>query len=125
MAKVWVLDTETKGTGARVAPLDEAPQKPQERSEDQQPGRLLPPKPRPRPPKAPEPRGPRKFKVVDALSRQVVAEGAGTRETVTALEGFRSTVDVSVYAWEEKPEPGRWRLLTLRERQALWDLRGR
>jgi hypothetical protein len=31
MRKVWILDTETKGTGAHVAPLEESPPKPEPR----------------------------------------------------------------------------------------------
>ena len=33
MAKTWVLDTETKGTGANVVPLDKVVRPPEERSE--------------------------------------------------------------------------------------------
>src|SRR5215211_5536406 len=31
MTKVWILDTETKGTGAHVAPLEDAPSEPRRR----------------------------------------------------------------------------------------------
>jgi hypothetical protein len=54
MGKVWVLDTETKGTGARMVPLEDVLEKPQPRGE---------PAPRPRKPRAAtraaEPRSPR------------------------------------------------------------------
>src|SRR4051812_34772291 len=47
MAKVWVLDTETKGTGANVVPLDKVVRPPAERPPDERPARERPPKPKP------------------------------------------------------------------------------
>jgi len=117
MAKVWILDTETKGTGANVVPLEKAGAKPAP-----EPAPLfVPPPRRPRPAPEPEPREPLRFKVVDVMTERVVAEGTGVRETVDSLEGVRSVVDVLVYVWE--PEPARWRLLTLGEQRDLWGLR--
>jgi hypothetical protein len=118
MAKVWVLDTETKGTGARVVPLEKALKRPAPSDEPF----FVPPKPRPRPEPAPEPRRPRTFRVVDVMTQEVLAEGAGLRATLGVLDGVRSVVDVRIFVWE--PEPGRWRLLTLGEQQALWARRG-
>jgi hypothetical protein len=117
MGKVWVLDTETKGTGANVVPLEKVLTK---RSSVAEP-LFVPRKPRPRPPEAPAPRRPREFKVVDLMTRQVLAEGASARETVDILSGIRSVVDVSVYVWQ--PERDRWRMLTFDELRALWRLR--
>jgi hypothetical protein len=57
------------------------------------------------------------------MTQRVLAEGADARATVGVLEEQRSVVDVSVYVWEEQRE--RWQQLTQRERQMLWDLRGR
>jgi hypothetical protein len=118
MAKTWVLDTETKGTGATMVPLEKARPKPA-RGEPFPVAR----KPQPRPEPAPAPRAPRRFKVVDAMTRQALAEDASIRETVEALKGVRSVVDVSVYVWE--PDRDDWRMLTLRERRKVWDLRDR
>jgi hypothetical protein len=117
MGRIWVLDTETKGTGAEMVPLDKVQQKP---ARDTEP-LFVPPKPTPREPKPAEPRAPRRFKVVDVATREVLAEGAGARETLRVLGDVRSTVDVSVFVWE--PERDDWRLLTLGEQRTLWDRR--
>ena len=120
MGKTWVLDTETKGTGAEVVPLEKALQK-----------------------RGPEPplnlvrfkraeavdrplldeRHARRFKVVDLLTRETLAEDADTRETLDALGRVRSVVDVHVFVWQPRAE--RWRLLTLDEQRALWARRRR
>jgi hypothetical protein len=113
--KVWVLDTETKGTGAEMVPLDGR------RAVE---GRgVVVVEPRPKPEKAPEPKLPRRFKVVDVMTERVLAEGADTRATVDLLEGVRSFVDVSIHVWEEKA--AKWQQLTQREARMLWGLRGR
>ena len=118
MAKVWVLDTETKGTGAEMVPLEKVLRKPA--SEPVR--RRARPVPRPaRKEKAPEPTPPRRFRVIDALSREVMAEDTGLAETVELLGGVRQAVDVSVYVWE--PKANDWRLLTRRELSLLWDRR--
>ena len=113
--KVWVLDTETKGTGAQMVPLDTTvkqgarPSVVRERPE--------------RPAAEPGAREPRLFKVVDVMTREVLTEGAGTRETVDVLKKARSVVDVSVHVWE--PGAGKWQPLTQREQKMLWDLASR
>jgi hypothetical protein len=61
--------------------------------------------------------------VIDALSREVIADDANANQTIELLRGVERPVDVSVYVWESKPET--WRLLTRRERSLLWDLRQR
>ena len=118
MGKIWVLDTETKGTGANMVPLEKV-QKPAAENEPI----FVAPKPRPRPAKAPEPRQPRKFKVVDVMTRQVLAEDAGARATVDLLRGVRSVVDVNVHVWEQKAQ--KWRLMTFGEKRAMWEFRDR
>ena len=117
MGRIWVLDTETKGTGAEMVPLDTVRRKPVPRSEPL----FVPPKPRPRPPEPAEPRGPRAFKVVDVATREVLADGASAPETLGVLADVRSIVDVHVSVWE--PERDRWRLLTLAEQRVMWDRR--
>jgi hypothetical protein len=118
MAKTWVLDTETKGTGANMVPLKDA------RAEQRTPPRVdVPPKPRPRPEPAPQPRRPPRFKVVDVMTRETLAEGADGRATIDLLKTVRSMVDVHISRWDD--EHGTWRLLSLAEQRAIWDLRGR
>jgi len=118
--KVWVLDTETKGTGAEVVPLDKVLRKPGS-------GEPLvvhaPPKREPRPPKEPEPKRPREFKIVDVTTGEVLGEHLDTRAAVAALEGVDSIVDVRIYAWDHRND--KWVLLTLGEQRALWQFRGR
>jgi hypothetical protein len=120
MGKVWVLDTETKGTGAEMVPLEKALERPTEKR------RLFADlKPEPRreeAPEASETRSRPRFKVVDVMTREALVEDVGTRAAVEALAGVRSAVDVSVYVWEETRD--RWRQLSHRERRLLWDLRG-
>jgi len=120
VAKVWVLDTATKGTGAEMVPLEKVLRKPA--SEPVR--RRARPVPKPaRKEKEPEPTPPRRFRVIDALSRQVLADDAKAPETIEVLRGIERPVDVSVYVWEPKPET--WRLLTLREKSLLWEFRQR
>jgi hypothetical protein len=118
MGKKWVLDTETKGTGAQMLPLDKVLREPAGK-----PARRPVPPPRPTPDPVPQPPAPRRFKVVDVMTREVLAEGAGTRATVALLEEVRSIVDVAMYVWSDRT--GRWQLLSFPESKMLWNLRGR
>src|SRR5580704_4610337 len=114
MARVWVLDSSTKGTGATMVPLESVLRKPSGGSD----AIYVPP---PRPPKAPpaaEPRRPRRFKVVDIRSREVLADDATARATIQVLNGVRSIVDVNVYIWT--PATEKWRLLPFPEQRLLW-----
>lgn len=122
MAKTWKLDTETKGTGANVVPLD-APAKPRKKS-DAEPlfaPQRRPPRAEAAPAPAPRPR--RRFRVVDVMNGRALLEDGDTRAAVDTLAGLRSVVDARVYVWSEQART--WRLLTGEERRALWDLRGR
>ena len=119
MGRVWVLDTGTKGTGAEMVPLEKVLHGPN--SARKRP--LVAPKPEPQPEKAAAPRRPPRFKVVDVMSRRVLAEGTTTRGTIDVLEQARSIVDVTLYVWEH--EAAGWRMLSHRERRLLWELRGR
>ena len=89
MARVWVLDTETKGTGANMVPLERVLKKP---GSEEVAVRVLP-QPRPPAPKPPEPRQPRQFKVVDVMTREVLAEGAdlGPRSSSSTTSAASST----------------------------------
>lgn len=121
MGKVWVLDTETKGTGANVVPLEKVRQKP--------PARVAPlavaprERTRPAPAERAEPKPAPRFKVVDLMTRQTLIEGASGRETIDVLKRVRSVVDVNLYIWDYERE--HWQLLTLAERRAIWNLRDR
>jgi hypothetical protein len=81
---------------------------------------FVPRKPQPREQETPEPRPPRRFRVVDVMTRQALADGASAREAVDVLEDVRSSVDVNVSVWSEEKE--RWRMLTLAEQRAMWEL---
>jgi hypothetical protein len=115
--RVWVLDTETKGTGAQMVPLDKVLARP--KPADEPP--YVPPPREPPPPEPPAPRQPRRFRVIDVMTRAVLADDADARTTVELLGAVRSPVDVSLYVWE--PAAGRWRLLTLAEQRELWNRR--
>lgn len=113
-----MLDTETKGTGAEMVPLDKV----QRRSAE--PRHVhVPPERRPRPKPPPEPEPPRRFKVVDVMTREVLTDDATARAAVDALRDMRSIVDVRISVWEPARET--WRLLTLGEQRMLWALRDR
>ena len=119
MGKVWILDTETKGTGANMVPLEKVL-----RRGDPDVDRVFdPPKPRVPAVEEPAPRAPREFKVVDVMTRQVLAEDADGRATVDLLKTLRSMVDVVLFVWE--PEQAEWRMLSLDEQRAIWALRDR
>ena len=121
MGKVWVLDTETKGTGANVRPLENAPPRP-DAAREREPI-VVPPKPRPPAAKPPAPKRPPRFRVVDVMTGQTLAEDADGRATVDVLKGVRSVVDVRIWRWDD--EADRWHPLTLAEQRAIWDLRDR
>jgi hypothetical protein len=118
MAKVWVLDTETKGTGATMVPLERVLRRPTAEPELATVEFERPPR---RPPPAPAPPEPRRFRVVDVRSRRVLGDELDTRAALGVLRGVASVVDVHVHVWQ--PDSGRWRLLTHGEQQSLWRLR--
>ena len=72
--KVWVLDSETKGTGAQMVPLEDVEQKPAPR----------PPRPRPRPaPQAPS--RPRKRKKQPERTASALPPGHVRKKTTGEL----------------------------------------
>jgi hypothetical protein len=115
--RVWVLDTETKGTGAQMVPLDRARREGRPAKEPF----FVPPKRRPREPKPAAPRAPRRFRIVDVMTRERLADDVDARTALGVLAGVRSSVDVSVHVWE--PDSERWRMLTLPEQRLLWERR--
>lgn len=111
-----MLDTHTKGTGANMVPLDRVLR----HGSDSVPGFTLPERRR----SEAEPAGPRapyRFKVIDVMTRQVLAEDVDARGAVDALRGVRSIVDVTVYVYDEAAE--RWRMLSFGETRELWEHR--
>ena len=119
MSKTWVLDTETKGTGAHIAPLRHgAPARERELSLT----RFRPPAPAPAEPSGPAPApAPRRFRVVDVLAGVTIADDVHVADALLALRRLRKPIDARVYVWEE--QQGRWRLLGLDETRALWGMR--
>jgi hypothetical protein len=115
-ASVWVLDTHTKGTGANMVPLDRV----LKHGSETVPGFVLPDRRRPES-APPEPKEPYRFKIVDLMTQQVLAEDIDAREAVQVLGGARSVVDVTIYVWDHDAD--RWRRLTFGETKALWDYR--
>jgi hypothetical protein len=118
MARTWRLDTETKGTGAHIAPLEKAHEG---SAKDRELATVTLERP-PRPAQPAVPAGPLTFKVLDVRSGEVLAEDIDARETVELLEGVGSVVDIRIYVWMQRA--ARWRLLTLAEQRALWQFRG-
>jgi hypothetical protein len=117
VAKRWVLDTETKGTGAQMVPLEKA------HGGTDPHAAVVVSEPRPAPAREPEPRKPSRFKLVDVMTRQTLAEDVGTRKAVEVLAGMRSAVDVNVYRWDDAS--GAWQQLSQGDRRKLWALRDR
>lgn len=121
MAKTWVLDTETKGTGAEMVPLERA-QKQKRSSRGISLGRRrAAARSRQAPESTPTPRRrrpqPRQFKLISAISCRVLAEDVGVRDAIDLLGQVRSLVDVRVYARDAESEE--WRPLTLAETRIL------
>ena len=118
-SKLWVLDTDTKGTGARMVPLEETLAKPSEH-----PPPIIRREPPPRPePKSPQPRRPRRLRVTDVVSGRVLAHHTDARATLDLLADTRSIVDVTIDVWD--PKAGRWRRLSHGEKITLWNSRER
>lgn len=115
MAKVWVLHTETKGTGATMVPLERVTRRPSAPEP-----LVVPRKPRPKPEEEPKSAKPRRFRVVDVMTAEPLVEDGSAREAIDVLSGVRSIVDVNVYVWQEERQ--RWRMLTFPERRAMLEL---
>ena len=115
MGTTWILDTETKGTGANMVPLERATKRSSGHSRQ-----FVMPERRSREQEAPKPKPPRRFRIVDVMTRETVVDGGSARETVEALGSVRSIVDVNVYVWDQ--ERDRWVLLPFAEQSALMEL---
>ena|SRR5947209_3376916 len=115
MGTTWILRTETKGTGAQMVPLESVTQ----RSSPTEPV-FVPRKPARRKAAPTVTRAPRKFRIIDVMTRRQLADDVSGRAALEVLKAVRSTVDVNVYVWLEDRE--RWQLLTLAEQRAMWEL---
>lgn len=116
VAKTWVLDTETKGTGAHIAPLHDGARGGAKEAELALVQLTRPP----RPPRPSEPPAKATFRVVNVLSGEVLGEDLDAREAVEALGGMRSALDARVYL--RRGSRARWRLLSLADTRRLWAL---
>src|SRR5262245_16551920 len=120
----WVLDTETKGTGAEIIPLERLEERKRLKDTHERLRVVAPDDPETTDQSVIEPeapREPRRFRVVDVLSRRVLADDVGVSDALEALRGLRSVVDARVYVWE--PEEEDWRPLSMSERRTLWEFR--
>jgi hypothetical protein len=119
MAKTWVLDTETKGTGAHMVPLEQTLRRGSEERKLDTVRLRRAPAPAPEP-EAPKP-APLRFRVVDVLSSSELAHDVDARAAIGELTRLRSVLDARIYVWV--PQEDRWRLLTLDERRLMWRFR--
>jgi hypothetical protein len=120
MAKTWVLDTETKGTGAHMVPLEKLLRRASE--EHDLATFTFKREPEPAVEREPDPAPAPRFRVVDVFSGRELGRDVDVRATVGLLEGRSSVLDSRVYVWV--PSSERWRLLTLDEHKLLWRYRG-
>ena len=124
MAKTWVLDTETKGTGAHIAPLkrnDGA------KSRELNLVRFHPPAAARGSGSAAAERSVSaralRFKVVDILAARVLVEDVTLSAALRALGSLRKAIDARVYV--RRAKDGRWQLLSLSDTRRLWSLSAR
>jgi hypothetical protein len=118
----WVLDTETKGTGAEMVPLERLLERKRQAGVRER-IRVVGPKRNATevPPEQEALRAPLHFRVIDVRSRETLVEDEGISETLDILRGVGSVVDVNIFVWEAEEED--WRPLTMSERRRLWNLR--
>jgi hypothetical protein len=120
----WVLDTETKGTGAEMVPLERLEERKRLKGARERVRVVAPGESGSANEPSAEPHaegGPRRFRIVNVLTRQVLADDVGIDGALEALRGVRSVVDANVYVWEAERED--WRPLTMPERRTLWGFR--
>lgn len=86
-------------------------------------GLWVPPQKTPREPKPPEPAAPRRFRVLDVVTRAVLLEDGSVGEMLALLGTVEHINDVNLYVWE--PGDERWRLLSIAEQRVVWERRRR
>src|ERR1700730_13138687 len=111
MAKTWVLDTETKGTGAHMVPLEQTLRRGTEARKLDTVTLRRAPAPA-REPEAPQP-APLRFRIVDVASGTELAHDVDARAAIEELTHMRRELDARIYVWV--PQAERWRLLPLHE----------
>ena len=84
-------------------------------------GLWVPPEKTPREPKPPEPPAPRRFRVLDVVTREVLLGDGSVREMLSLLGTVEHMNDVNLYVWE--PGGERWRLLSIAEQGVVWERR--
>ena len=124
MAKTWVLDTETKGTGAHIAPLKRGDRA---KSQELNLVRFHPPAAAGGTASSDAKRSvsaqAMRFKVVDILAARVLVEDVTLRGALRALGSLRKAIDARVYV--RRGDGERWHLLSLADTRRLWSLRER
>jgi hypothetical protein len=121
---VWVLDTETKGTGAEMVPLERLEKERSRPKGARERIRVISRDGAGAREPAAEPAATkvaRRFRIVDIRSRQVLAEDVNLADALEVLRGIGSVVDVNVYVWD--PDEADWHPLTISERRTLWSFR--
>jgi hypothetical protein len=115
MGTTWVLDTETKGTGANMVPLERITKRSSAPAHQ-----FVVPERRPPQKKPTKPRTARQFRIVDVMTRQELLEAGSARDAVETLRSVRSIVDVNLYVLDEERE--RWLMLPFEEQRTMFDL---
>lgn len=116
MGTTWILHTETKGTGAQMVPLESVTG----RASSTEPVFVPRQVPGAAGTEEPQRSAPRRFRLVDVMTRETIVEDVPARQAIDALRDVRSMVDVNAYVWQE--EHDRWRLLSFPEQRAMWEL---
>jgi len=123
MAKVWVLDTETKGTCAEMVPLEKVLERKRSAPDGGRASVLR----RRRDPGAdtagaagppPAEREPPRFRLVNVITRQVLGEDLRPAELLDLLGDVPSIVDVHIFVRDR--DSGDWRPLTFAEKKVAW-----
>lgn len=94
MAKTWVLDSDTKGTGARMVPLEDVLEKPAPKAKPAGPA-SKPKPPAPRPPREPRPKSGGEQRLTPLAPGQVRRKTTGEIGRVKAVDSRAGTVTVS------------------------------
>jgi hypothetical protein len=95
MAKTWVLDTGTKGTGARMVPLEDALEKPKPKAPSPPPARKpAAPAPRRDPVAAPRPKGQVEKRSTPLAPGHVRKKSTGEIGRVVAIDARAGTASV-------------------------------
>jgi hypothetical protein len=123
---VWVLDTETKGTGAEMVPLEKLQRRRGSASPSRRTtvlrrsGRAADPATAEESAEIP---APHRFRAQSVMTGQMLADDVGAREAVAAMRSVPSVLDVRIDVWDPAEED--WRPLNLAEKKAVWAFRDR